>query len=337
MTVQVFCDVWQQRQVHPQLLKLLATWEGIFPPQLLAVLKQRVNQGVPTPVTGNPLHASQAHSNQWSLRVGNEQQPVSSVTTSVPSTSGRNGYYAAPQVTGRLMSASYQHPQHAQQRQSGLQPGYAAPQGQPTQRPWQPHQAVQQAASAQYPQQPSCQPLVLPNLLSSLLSSGLLTVPPSVSIAPSGMLPAMPAVSYTHPPSRAGTPEAVDPEDCKFVPSRLKVLSWPLVITAANAFELFHAGAMHVCTCACCLVESGCVGCIALRAAWCPFEQSEKDELLDVALMGFVKIVHHVVAQHCIVLVISNTPVHSQAQHAIRLHYPISQHGFERIVKADMP
>lgn len=310
--MQVFGDVWQQRQVHPQLLKLLATWEGIFPPQLLAVLKQRVNQGVPTPVTGNPLHASQAHSNQWSLRVGSEQQPVSSVTTSVPSSSGRNGYYAAPQVTGRLMSAAYQHPQHAQQRQSGLQSGYAAPQGQPTQRPWQPHQAVQQAESAQYPQQPSCQPLVLPNLLSSLLSSGLLTVPPSVSIAPSGVLPAMPAVSYTHPPSRAVTPEAVDPEDCKFVPSRLKVLSWPLVIAAANALSCF----MQV-PCMCVHMHAvwlrvECVCCIALKAAWCSFEQSEENELLDDdALMVFVKMVHHVVAQHCIVFKISNTPVQS--------------------------
>ncbi|KAL0047616.1 hypothetical protein WJX82_007810 [Trebouxia sp. C0006] len=135
---QVFFDVWQQREVHPQLLKLLATWDGIFPAQLLSVLKQRVGQAVPSQASGN---AGQAQSSHWGQRVAsNDQQPV---------------------------------------------------------------------------------------------SSGLLTVPPSVSIAPSG-LSAAPAVFYTHPPSRAATPEAVDPEDCKFVPSRLKEYN-PAVL--ANLME----------------------------------------------------------------------------------------------------
>ncbi|KAA6426564.1 MAG: pre-mRNA cleavage complex 2 Pcf11-like [Trebouxia sp. A1-2] len=228
--IQVFFDVWQQREVHPQLLKLLATWDGIFPPQLLTVLKQRVAQDVPRQASGNALQFGQAQSSDWSQRAENGQQPVSLTNSNIPSTSGRNGYYAAPHVTGRLMSASYQHPQ---QRQDSFQPGYAAPQGQSSQQQWQSHQAAQQVGSVQYLQQSSCQPLVLPNLLSSLLSSGLLTVPPSVSIAPSG-LSAAPAVFYTHPPSRAATPEAVDPEDCKFVPSRLKEYN-PAVL--ANLME----------------------------------------------------------------------------------------------------
>ncbi len=75
-------------------------------------------------------------------------------------------------------------------------------------------------------------------------------MPPSVSIAPSG-LSAAPAVFYTHPPSRAPTPEAVDPEDCKFVPSRLKVLSWPLVAALANLHILFAAGVINGISCAC--------------------------------------------------------------------------------------
>jgi hypothetical protein len=245
--MQVFFNVWQQCEVHPQLLKLLATWDGIFPPQLLTVLKQRVAQDVPSQASGKALQSGQAQSSHWGQRVANDQQPVSSTNTNIPSTSGRNGYYAAPHVTGRLMSASYQHPQ---QRQDSFQSGYAAPQGQPSQRQWQSHQAAQQAGSVQYSQQSSCQPLVLPNLLSSLLSSGLLTVPPSVSIAPSG-LSAAPAVFYTHPPSRAGTPEAVDPEDCKFVPSRLKVLSWPLIAAIANLHMLFAAGVIDCLSCAC--------------------------------------------------------------------------------------
>ncbi|KAL0041726.1 hypothetical protein WJX79_002516 [Trebouxia sp. C0005] len=150
--IQVFFDVWQQREVHPQLLKLLATWDGIFPPQLLTVLKQRVAQDVPRQATGNALQFGQAQSSDWSQRAENGQQPVSLTNSNIPSTSGRNGYYAAPHVTGRLMSASYQHPQ---QRQDSFQPG-------------------------------------------------------------------------------AATPEAVDPEDCKFVPSRLKEYN-PAVL--ANLME----------------------------------------------------------------------------------------------------
>jgi len=284
--------------VHPQLLKLLATWDGIFPPQLLTVLKQRVAQDVPSQANGNALQSGQAQSSHWGQRVANDQQPVSSTNTSIPSTSGRNGYYAAPHVTGRLMSASYQHPQ---QRQDSFQSGYAAPQAQASQRQWQSHQAAQQAGSVQYSQQSSCQPLVLPNLLSSLLSSGLLTVPPSVSIAPSG-LSAAPAVFYTHPPSRAATPEAVDPEDCKFVPSRLKVLSWPLVTALATCICCLLQVSLTVCFVHVWVLLEGHVWfkCNALQTACC---SSSGMKGLCCLLIYFgilaVKIVHDVLAQQC--------------------------------------
>lgn len=233
--IQVFSDCWKQREVQAQLLKLLAMWEGIFPSQLLNVLKQRVKQAVPDQPTASHVHSAPAHSSLWAHIDTSQQRPVSSHTTNMPSTSGRNGYYAAPQApyqTGQTMSASYQQPQRVQQHHTGFHPAFSVPQDKPPndQASWQPHQVAQQARSAGHlhpSQQPSCQPLVLPNLLSSLLSSGLLTVPPSVSISPAGRLSAAPAVSYTHPPSRAGTPETVGPDDCKFVPSRLKVLSWP--------------------------------------------------------------------------------------------------------------
>lgn len=209
-------------------------WEGIFPPQLLTVLKQKVKQA--SQPVGHQVQPVQAHPSQWVQRQGSEQRPVSSMSISIPSTTGRNGYHdggPASHLTGRPMSASYQHPH---QRSDGFQAAYAPLHVQQphAQSSWQAHQVVQQGSSAYpQPQQQHQQPLVLPNLLSSLLSSGLLTVPPSVSIAQSGLLPAAPAVSYTHPPSRGATPEAVDPEDCRFVPSRLKVLSWPLIIVPA--------------------------------------------------------------------------------------------------------
>ena len=282
--------------MHPQLLKLLATWDGIFPPQLLTMLKQRVAQAVPSQASGHASQSGQAQSSHWGQRGANDQQPVSSTNTSIPSTSGRNGYYAAPYVTGRLMSASYQHPQ---QRQDSFQSGYAAPKGQPLQRQ-QSHQAAHQAGSVQYSQQSSCQPLVLPNLLSSLLSSGLLTVPPSVSIAPSG-LSAAPAVFYTHP-SRAATPEAVDPEDCKFVPSRLKVLSWPLVAALANLHMLFAAGVMNCYHVHVWVLLEGHVWfkCNVLKVACCCSSGIKGlcCLLIDFGILA-VKIVHDVLAQQC--------------------------------------
>lgn len=209
--------------------KLLLMWEGIFPQQLLNVLKQKIEQPklVPTtemPRSGAPAQyyshrPTQYQSTHWTRSQGPTHQPVSS--------SGRNGYPTEsniPHQSGRPMSASYQHPQYAYQHPASFQPAAQSKSG-PTHE-WQP----QQAAPAQYSmtQQPSSQPLVLPHLLSSLLSSGLLTVPASVSIAPPAPQSAGPAVYVTHPPSRAATPEAVTAEDCIFVPSRLKVLSLSL-------------------------------------------------------------------------------------------------------------
>lgn len=205
-------------------------WEGIFPQQLLNVLKQKTEQPalMQTSVlsrTGPPV---QYQSSQWSHPQGSTDQPVSS--------SSQNGYPTKSHIyqSGRPMSASYQHPQYAYQHAAsrhlpavGAQSTYA-----PT-RQWHP----QQGAPAQYAmtQQPSSQPLVLPHLLSSLLSSGLLTVPESVSIAPPAPQAAGPAVYYTHPPSRAATPEAVTAEGCNFVPSRLKVLSLSLLQEVLHA------------------------------------------------------------------------------------------------------
>ncbi|KAL3131128.1 hypothetical protein ABBQ38_000433 [Trebouxia sp. C0009 RCD-2024] len=215
---QVFFAVWKLREVQPQMRKLLSMWEGIFPQQLLSILKRKTEQ--PELMQSSGLRRSdppvQYQSNQWSRSQGSVHQPVS--------TSGRNGYPTESHTyhqRGRPMSASYQHPQYAYQHSASLQPpGMGVQNTSAPTRTW--HQ--QQGAPAQFAvtQQPSSQPLVLPQLLSSLLSSGLLTVPDSVSIAPPVPQAAGPAVYYTHPPSRAATPEAVTAEACNFVPSRLK-------------------------------------------------------------------------------------------------------------------
>lgn len=206
--------------------KLLLMWEGIFPQQLLNVLKQKVEQPKLGQNSGMPRSGppAQYHSNpqaqfpsiHWTRSQGPAQQPVSS--------SGRNGYPTEshiPHQSGRQMSAAHQRPQYVYQHPASFQPADHSKPG--PMHEWR----SQEAARAQYPmtQQSSCQPLVLPHLLSSLLSSGLLTVPASVSIAPPAPQAAGPAVYYTQPPSRAATPEAVTAEDCNFVPSRLKVLS----------------------------------------------------------------------------------------------------------------
>lgn len=221
--VQVFSDAWQQREVHPQLLKLLSMWEGIFPSQLLKVLKQRTQ---PAQVSHQP--AGLITSNQVDPRATPWQQP--SGPGALPKTGSSNGYYAG-QHSAHTGASTYQ----TQPLQlNGLQHIYPAPQAWPVagQMLPRPSYAVQQQGPVQHlTQQPSSQPLVLPNLLSSLLSSGLLTVPPSVSIAQVGQLPATPAVSYSHPSSRAGTPEAMSPDGSKFISSRLKVLSWSLIIS----------------------------------------------------------------------------------------------------------
>ena len=220
--LQVFFAVWQQREVQPQMRKLLSMWEGTFPQQLLSVLKQKIQQpallqntGLPRPgpsaqYQSNPQ--AQYQSNQWSHSQGPTHQPILS--------GGRNGYTTESHILrqpARPTSASqnaYQHPANFQPGAQGRSEAMHA---------WRP----QGGAPAGYAmtQHSGSQPLVLPHLLSSLLSSGLLTVPASVSIAPPAPQAAGPAVYYTHPPSRAATPEAVTAEDCKFVPSRLKVLS----------------------------------------------------------------------------------------------------------------
>ena len=221
--MQVFSDAWQQREVHPQLLKLLSMWEGIFPSQLLKVLKQRTQ---PAQVSHQP--AGLMTSNQVDPRAMPRQQP--SGPGALPSTGSSNGYYAG-QHSAHTGASTYQ---TQLLQQNGLQHIHPAPQAWPVAGQMLPHPsyAGQQQGPVQHlTQQPSSQPLVLPNLLSSLLSSGLLTVPPFVSIAQVGQLPAAPAVSYSHPSSRAGTPEAMSPDGSKFISSRLKVLSWSLIIS----------------------------------------------------------------------------------------------------------
>ena len=240
--------MWQQREVQPQLRKLLAMWEGIFPQQLLNVLKQRISQPVPAQSAGTSSIGQGAwyHSNQWSHSQGSSDHPAS--------TSGRNGYHTESHVTGRPMSATYQDPRYPQHPSSFQQaPMAAQARSGPTQWP-------EQVAPVQYaaPQQPSSQPLVLPNLLSSLLSSGLLTVPASVSIAPAGAQAATPAVFYTHPQSRAATPEAVNAEDCMFVPSRLKVLSWSLCCICLSLVYC-NAGVFCIVAAACMLLDCPCL------------------------------------------------------------------------------
>lgn len=233
--------------------KLLSMWEGIFPQQLLSLLKQRIEQPFQARSTGLPRTGppAQYQSNQWRQSQGPVHQPASS--------SGRSGYpfeSHTPHETGRPMSASYQQPQYAYQRPASFQPaGMPAQSTSAPTREWYP----QQGAAAQYavPQQPSSQPLVLPHLLSSLLSSGLLTVPASVSIAPPAPQVAGPAVYYTHPSSRAATPEAITAEDCKFVPSRLKVLSMSLLQELLQLHEwcLCCRDCLHLAS-ACMLLES---------------------------------------------------------------------------------
>lgn len=290
--LQVFFVVWQQREVQPQLRKLLAMWEGIFPQQLLNVLKQRVEQPVPAENAGMPRsgHSAQHQSNQWAQSQGPVHQPISFDT--------RNGYHAESRLTGRPMSASYQRPQYAHQQPAAFAASAAPVQSR--QAPghlWQ----SQQGAHVQYAnvQQPSSQPLVLPNLLSSLLSSGLLTVPASVSIA-AGPQAAGPALTYSHPQSRAATPEAVTAEDCKFVPSRLKVLSWSLyhnccsclvllfVLQASQAFAFISPD----CICACRLLSCACVH--TMQCSLKAFEMLCLDVLPDIKLVVnfIVKIMH---------------------------------------------
>lgn len=238
--MQVFFAVWQQSAVQPQMRKLLSMWEGTFPQQLLSVLKQKIQQpallqntalprpGPPAQYQSNPQ--AQYQSNQWSHSLVPTHQPVPS--------GGRNGYPTESHMlrqTGRPTSASYQHSQYAYQHPASFQPG--AQGRSEALHAWRP----QEGAPAEHAmtQQSGSQPLVLPHLLSSLLSSGLLTVPASVSIAPPAPQAAGPAVYYTHPPSRAATPEAVTAEGCNFVPSRLKVLSLFLLEKLLQLHTLF--------------------------------------------------------------------------------------------------
>ena len=224
-------------------------WEGIFPPQLLNILKQHIHH--PAPNAGVQQRPALMSTNQVASTALPQQHVTSSVLDHMPSTSGRNGYYAASQAAHSI-PASYQTSQLVRQ-QHGPQHGYAAAQaGLASGHSTRPQQQVQT-------QQASSQPLVLPNLLSSLLSSGLLTVPPSVSIAQPGQLPAAPSVSYSHPVSRAGTPEAVSLDGSKFIPSRLKVLSWPLVIVCC----LLH------CVLPCCLALHAAFSCMLPCQFWC--------------------------------------------------------------------
>ena len=257
--LQVFFAVWQQREVQPQMRKLLSMWEGTFPQQLLSVLKQKTQQpallqntGLPRPgpsaqYQSNPQ--AQYQSNQWNRSQGPTHQPVPS--------GGRNGYPNESHILrqpARPTSASYQHSQNAYQHPANVQPG--AQGRSEAMHAWR----LQGGAPAGYAmtQQSGSQPLVLPHLLSSLLSSGLLTVPASVSIAPPAPQAAGPAVYYTHPPSRAATPEAVTAEGCNFVPSRLKVLSLFLLHSLLQLHSCFCVAGVvciwHLLACCLCLV-----------------------------------------------------------------------------------
>ena len=243
--LQIFIDIWRHKELHPQLLKLLGMWDGIFPKQPLDRMHQAVKQSSPAQMSGRqnippmqyPAQAQpvQQHSGQWRPTPGAPPlQAVAPYVTHGASTSGSGPYTAVQQpvyttrkstppasvqYVGPSNSYNYAHP--------GSRGGHA-------QAAWQQQPPlVQQSHYPPAQVQQSSQPMVLPSLLTSLLSSGLLSVQQPVSFAPA--LSTAPVVSYTHPPSRAGTPEPINPEDCKFVPSKLKVLSWLL------------SSVMHVC------------------------------------------------------------------------------------------
>ena len=256
--LQIFTDAWRHRELQPQLSKLLGMWNGIFPQQLLDRMHQVVKQNSPAHMSGRqhiaPQSSAQAqtvqqYAGQWRPPA---EAPAVQAVPSYPgfgtSTSAGGQFTAAQQpVYATLRSnipASAQH--------GALTNGYAHPvrQAVPVQPGWQ-QQAVHSTHYTQAPMQPSSQPMVLPNLLTSLLSSGLLSVQQPVSFASAAPFAAAPAVSYTHPPSRLGTPEAVNPEDCKFVPSRLKVLSW-------LSFSLMHACTVHLQVTVCCCPSFAC-------------------------------------------------------------------------------
>lgn len=219
-------DIWRHQELHPQLLKLLSMWDGIFPKQLLDRMHHIVKQTSAVQTSGRQNippthHSAQAaqQGKQWRPTAGAAPlQTVPTYPSHGTSTTGRDTYATVqqPAYLAAMPPASVQY--------GGPVNGYSYPGGNGghMQRSWQQQPAALQSHLVQPQVQPSSQSMVLPNLLSSLLSSGLLSVQQPVSLA--SVPSAAPAVLYTHPQSRAGTPEAVNAEDCKFVPSRLKVL-----------------------------------------------------------------------------------------------------------------
>lgn len=230
LLLQIFLDIWRHRELHPQLLKLLAMWNGIFPKQLLDVLQRTVKQTSLAQPSGRQIMSSTQY-HAYNQPAQQEWRPAAapypSYTAEPASTSGRDLYAAVQQQNYGPRGLTP--PEFVQFAATGHgYPAYAnvTGQGGAVQQPWQYQLPAHQRPDAtSLPS--SCQPLVLPSLLSSLISSGLLTAQQPVPSAAVSVLPTAPAVSYAQP-GRAATPEFVDPEDAKIVPSRLKVLSCPL-------------------------------------------------------------------------------------------------------------
>lgn len=240
--MQIFVDIWRHKELHPQLLKLLSMWNGIFPQQLVDRMHHTVKQNSPAQMSGRQnippaYHSAQPaqHSSVWKPTAGAAPlQAIPAYHSSRDISIRGRAAYAAVQQTPYGASVAPVSVQYGASANNHLYPG---PPGGHTQN-WQ-QAAAGQPYSVRAVNQPSSQTTVLPDLLSSLLSSGLLSVQQPVSFA--SVPSAAPAVSYTHPQSRAGTPEAVNPEDCKFVPSRLKVLSClPSVLMHACMFKAFY-------------------------------------------------------------------------------------------------
>ena len=263
-------DIWRHQELHPQLTKLLGMWDGIFPKQLLDRIHQAVKQSSPAQMSGRqnippmryPAQAQpvQQHSGQWRPTSG--APPLQAVAPYATHATSNRGPYTAvqqPVYTAREStppaSAQYVAPPN------GYNYAHPGTQGPPQ---WQHQQSLMQQSV--YPPaqvQQSSQPMVLPSLLTSLLSSGLLSVQQPVSFAPVATSSTAPVVSYTHPASRAGTPEPINPEDCKFVPSRLKVSSWLPSLVMHVCLYLWYMSAF---TCGTCLHFCAC--CRVASASW---------------------------------------------------------------------
>ena len=235
---QVFVTTWQAGGpgLHRPLDKLLATWAGVFPQHLLADIHGRLGA----------LRAAAA-----SAQV---QPPAGYGYAGAPPQQQQQQQRYALQAPAQFQPAGgfYQQQQQAPVRplqQLGLPAGFAAPQPAP-----QPAaQIVPQPAMQPTQQQPTQQqpnaPVNVTDLLSSLMSAGLLAAPgaqpaagtPSagVPLAPGGGT-GPPLQQHAAPPAapRAGTmppPEREQPPTTTFAPERLKVLAWQHRVPAGGS------------------------------------------------------------------------------------------------------